>query len=71
MALHVRFQVPALPEALEAVAEGLVRLNVVLMEHASKRGVDVPHLYESGAVYRREPPGREWWQSSLVAWKVC
>jgi len=65
MALHVRIQVPALPEALEAVAEGLVCLNVVLMRHAADRGVDAPALYESGVVYRREPPGREWWQSSL------
>lgn len=63
--LHVRIAVPPIPEAIEAVAEGLVGLNCVLMGLAADRGVVVPPLYESGIVYRREPPGREWWESSL------
>lgn len=65
MALHVRVEVPPVPEAIEAMAEGLVRLNVVLMRIADERGVELPPLYESGIVYRREPPGREWWESAL------
>ncbi len=64
MALHVRINVPPIPEAIEAVAEGLVRLNVALMRYADERGVALPPLYESGIVYRREPRGREWWESA-------
>lgn len=64
MAMHVRIDVPPIPEAIEAVAEGLVRLNVALMRFADKRGVQLPALYESGITYRREPHGREWWESA-------
>lgn len=65
MALHVRVNVPPIREAIEAVAEGLVRLNVVLMEYGDRRGVELPELYRSGVVYRREGPGKEFWQSGL------
>ncbi len=64
MALQVRIHVPPIPEAIEAVAEGLVRLNVALMRFADERGVQLPPLYESGITYRREPRGREWWESA-------
>lgn len=63
--LHVRVNVPPIPEALEALAEGLVLLNVFYMEHALDRGIELPALFESGIVYRREPKGREWWESSV------
>lgn len=63
--LHVRVNVPPIPEALEAMAEGLVLLNVFYMEHALDRGVALPELYESGIVYRREPKGREWWEAAV------
>ena len=62
--LHVRVNVPPIPEALEAMAEGLVLINVFYMEHALDRGVELPELYESGIVYRREPRGREWWEAA-------
>lgn len=62
--LHVRINVPARPRALEALAEGLVRLNVWYITKAAERGVDLPALYDSGVVYRREPPGQEWWESA-------
>jgi hypothetical protein len=65
--LHVRIKVPPVPQALEAVAEGLVRLNVWMFETADRSGVESPSLYESGVVYRREPRGREWWQSAADA----
>lgn len=65
--LHVRVEVPAFPEAIEALAEGLVGLNCVLMQHADERGVEIPMLYESGVVYRREPAGREWWETAQDA----
>lgn len=65
MPLHVRVSVPAHPGALEAVAEGLVRLNVWMFEHAeSVSGIEMPPLYGSPIVYRREPRGREWWESA-------
>jgi hypothetical protein len=62
--LHIRMNVPPVPAALEAVAEGLVLLNVWMLQFASNRGVDLPPLYESGVVYRREPRGREWWANA-------
>lgn len=62
--LHVRIHVPPVPEAIEALAEGLVRLNCYYMEEADARGIATPNLYRCGIVYRREPQGREWWQSA-------
>lgn len=62
--MHVRVNVPPVRGALEALAEGLVRLNVWYMETAARSGVELPPLYESGIVYRREPKGREWWEAA-------
>lgn len=62
MALHVRIQCPPDPEAIEALAEGLVRLNVVLLRKADEAGVELLPLYETDIVYRREPRGQEWWE---------
>lgn len=62
--LHVRVNVPPIPEAIEALAEGLVQLNEFYMEHALDNGIELPALYESGIVYRREPKGREWWEAA-------
>lgn len=62
--LHVTMNVPPIPEAIEAVLEGVVRLNIALMRFADERGVELPPLYSSGVRYRREPRGREWWQSA-------
>lgn len=64
MALHVRIEVPPFPEAIEAVAEGVVLLNCVLFESAAHNGVQMPSLYDTSVVYRREPPGREWWETA-------
>lgn len=49
---------------LEALAEGLVLLNVEIMAYADERGVELPHPYDSGVVYRRECAGREWWETT-------
>lgn len=62
--IHVRVNVPPIPEALEAVAEGLVLLDEFYLAHADERGIELPPLYQSGIVYRREPRGREWWESA-------
>lgn len=64
MPLHVRINVPAIPSVLETLAEALVSVDVWMMEHAADNGVELPPLYESGIVYRREPPGREWWETA-------
>jgi|FLYL01.1.fsa_nt_gi hypothetical protein len=45
-------------EALEAALEGLTALNAVLI---ARSRVPIPHPYESGVRYRREPRGREDW----------
>ncbi len=63
--LVVRVNVPPIPEAIEALAEGLVQLNQFYMEHALDNGIELPSLYESGIVYRREPKGREWWEAAV------
>jgi hypothetical protein len=62
--LHVRVDVPPIPAMLEALAEGLVLLDIELMRHADERGMQLPALYDSGVVYRREPSGREWWEQA-------
>lgn len=62
--LHVRVNVPPVPAALEALAEGLVSLNEWFFETAADRGIEMPDLYDTGVVYRREPPGREWWENA-------
>lgn len=64
MALHVRMNIPPIPALLEAGAEGLTLVNVELMRIAYARGLELPPLYESGIVYRKEPPGREWWETA-------
>lgn len=61
--MKVEIHVPSTPEAIEAVAEGLVGLNCYLLDAAAKRGIRLPRLYESGIRYRRELPGHEWWES--------
>jgi hypothetical protein len=69
--LHVRVNVPPIPGAIEALAEGLVRLNCFYMEHADERGIETPSLYACGIVYRREPHGEEWWESAADALGVA
>lgn len=65
MPVHARIDIPAHPGALEAVAEGLVRLNEWMFQHADNvGGLAMPHLYDTNVVYRREPFGREWWESA-------
>lgn len=65
--LHVRINVPPVPEAIEAIAEGLVRLNEWYFGTAEVSGVETPSLYASGIRYRREPRGREWWETAADA----
>lgn len=77
---------PADPECLEALADGLVQVNLAQLERAEDEGVDVPSVYDCGAVYRREPVGSERWQTiaemlqrrpragdceDLAAWRVA
>ena len=62
--LLIEFWSSATPRSLEAICEGLVRQNVEQLEVAARRGQRLPRLYDSGAVYRRDPPGREWFRSA-------
>jgi len=71
MSLHIRVNCPPIPEAIEALAEGLVGLNVVLMRMAEENGHEVPRLYESRATYRRERRGQEFWKGALDALGVA
>lgn len=64
MALMVRVNVPPVIEAIEGLADGLVQLNVVLLEISEANGIDWPGMYEMGITYRREPKGNEWWESA-------
>ncbi len=40
-------------------------LNAVLFELAAQKGVEMPSLYDTEVVYRRERPGQEWWETAL------
>lgn len=64
MPLIVSMRVPATIGAIESVAEGLTALNYRMMHIASVGGGGFPALYDSGIVYRREPIGKEEWQSA-------
>lgn len=56
--LAVRLAVDGDPQLLTAAAEALTAMNYVIM---SRDPDSYPPLYESGARYRREEPGREDW----------
>ena len=51
-------------EELEALLEGLVRLNLSQL----RRGL-CPPIYQSGVRYQREEPGRERWQTALECYR--
>jgi hypothetical protein len=63
--LRLYVNVPRIPPFLEVAAEALSALNCQLMRAAQAYGREFPPLYSAGVVYRREPPGREWWQTAL------
>lgn len=56
--LHVTVDIPVDPAIIEALLEGLIAANMVMLD-----GGDYPPLYEAGVVYKREPKGREEWQT--------
>ena len=56
--MRVAVTVPANPEILEALLEGLVRVNEVLLDRSA-----LPPLYHSGARYARERAGSEDWKT--------
>jgi hypothetical protein len=65
MPLLVAMEVPALPEVIEAAAEGLVSMNFAIMRLAQRNGGGFPLLYESGVTYRREEPRHEDWLNAI------
>jgi len=58
--ITVTVAVPADPGCLDALAEGLVLLDVAQLEHARAAGVATPSIYACGARYRREHGGERW-----------
>ena len=58
--ITVTVAVPADPGCLDALAEGLVLLNVEQLQHARAAGVATPSIYACGARYRREHGGERW-----------
>lgn len=55
--------IPDNPLALRQALEGLVRVNAAMLLGAWAAGRPVPPLYMGGTRYKREPMGREWWQT--------
>jgi hypothetical protein len=55
--VRVDFTAPARVDVLDALLEGWVRANELLIPL-----FHLPPLYESGVVYRREPRGQERWK---------
>ena len=41
--------------------DALVQINQVALQEGKENGTPLPRLYDSGVVYREEPPGKEDW----------
>lgn len=50
--------------AIDGALEALTAVNAIIMRALHDAGLDVPDVYSSGVVYRREPAGREQWQNA-------
>lgn len=66
MAIHVEMWLGANPEEITAALEGLVAQNLEQIRVAELAGRPYPPLYASDVRYRREPKGRERWDSIEV-----
>jgi hypothetical protein len=62
--------VPDLPIALDQALEGLTRVSAVQLLGALVAGRPMPPIYQHGARYKREPGGREWWQTAADTFDV-
>lgn len=69
MAIRVEMWVGADPSAITAALEGLVAQDHELMGAADRAGTPYPPLYTSGVRYRREPRGRERWDTIDVVFR--
>lgn len=69
MAIHVEMWVRANPAAITAALEGLVAQNHEIMREADLAGCPYPPLYASRVRYRREPRGRERWDTIDVVFR--
>lgn len=82
--LNASINIPPNREAIEALLEGFVLLDGVVLRMLAQRGKRVPMLYASRIVYRNEPPGRDDWArvdevikqgwgdcEDLVGWRVA
>lgn len=57
-------EVPATKECLDAALEGLVLLNVAVMNRSA-----LPPLYDSGVRYQDEAPGHEDWRHAEIVYR--
>ena len=69
MAIRVEMWLRANPAEITAALEGLVAQNLEQMSVAELAGRPFPPLYASDVRYRREPKGRERWDSIAVVFK--
>lgn len=62
--LRVEFRVAFHDHAtLDACLEALVRQNLWQLDALERAGRPVAPLYQSRVVYKRDPPGKEWFRS--------
>lgn len=62
--LRVEFRVPfADHSTLNACLEALVRQNLWQLDFLARAGRPAAPLYQTPVVYRRDPPGKEWFRS--------
>jgi hypothetical protein len=64
--VRVVIEVPNDPELLEALLEAVTGINATILSRVGEvMGEAPPLLYDAGIRYKREPSGREEWQTVL------
>lgn len=74
--LRVEFRVSFYDHStINACLEALVRQNLWQHDELARAGRVVPPLYQAPVVYRRDPPGKEWFRSMArvysTGWGDC
>jgi hypothetical protein len=60
-----RVRVPNTHPALDSALTVLQGVSELQLARTQLAGLPAQPLYGAGIVYKREPPGREWWQTAL------
>lgn len=65
--MRVTIEVPNDPVILEALLEAMTGINATIISRGSEvLGAErFPQLYDTPVIYKREPPGREEWQTVI------